>query len=124
VNLREKYHGKRLSTDEMAKASKEINDAIKELENIRYISGDDSLLLKWGGIKSFDYRNNPKAITLLDEYYDLGVSLSAMTQKNTERQKEIICELIDVTDGVIQNDWDGEYYTKEDAKEYIRGYSV
>lgn len=61
---------------------------------------------------------------LIDEYLDLGVSLSVMMQKDTPRQKEIILEIIDKFDGRIQNDWDGTDYTenKQAAKDYIINY--
>jgi hypothetical protein len=46
-----------------------------------------------------------------------------MAQKDTQRQKEIICELIDLCDGdTIYLDWDGEDVTKEKAKEYVLNY--
>ena len=55
--------------------------------------------------------------------YDLWISASAITQKNTDDHKEILCKLIDITDWYIQNDWDWDYYTKEQAKEYILTYN-
>lgn len=120
--LEKKYHGKRVTTDEYAKARTAIAKAINRLENIIMDTGPDHLLLKWGGLKSWDYEHNVKAQKLIREFQEHGMSLSAISQKNDKRQKEILLELVDITDGVIQNDWDGEYYTQEQAKEYLTGY--
>jgi len=50
--------------------------------------------------------------------------MSAMAQHNTPRQKDIICELIDLCDGdTIYLDWDGEDVSKEKAKEYVMNYN-
>ena len=122
MDVKEKYDGKLLSTDEVAIARAEIDKAIKKLESIRYTTGSDYLLVKWGTWKEWN-SENPKIKALLKEYEEIGQSLSAMSQKNTPRQIDILCEIVDLIDGVIQNDWDGEYYTKEQAKEYFRGYS-
>jgi len=45
-----------------------------------------------------------------------------MMQKDTERQKEILCEVIDIVPGKIYLEWDGEYVSKKKAKEYIMNY--
>lgn len=121
--LAKKYQGRKLSTDELAKARNEIKKAIAELEDINLESGDDYILLKWGTLKSWDLKSD-RALELLKEYNSLGSSASAMSQKDTPRQREIICELIDECDGLIQNDWDGDYYTKAEAKGYVRGYNA
>jgi len=78
----------------------------------------DYLLLKWGTLKAWQL-SGKYAEDLLAEYFELGVSWSAMRQNDTERQKEIICELIDLVDGEIQLDWTGEIVTKEQAKKYV-----
>lgn len=83
---------------------------------------ENYLLLKWGTLKGWDFSENEKGIALLREYFDIGSSYSAMAQKDTPRQKEIILELIDVCNGEIQNDWTGDIYTKEEAKKYILDY--
>lgn len=82
------------------------------------------LTLKWGTLKRWDFEGSEKAIKLLEEYNSLGASVSAMLQKDTPRQKEIICELIDICDDEngIYLDWDGKYVTKEEAKEYVKTY--
>ena len=119
--LKDKYDGKTLSTDEVAVARTEIRAAISELEDIDYTTGKDSLLLKWGTLKGYNL-NSKKAITLSEEYNKLGSSMSVIAQNDKPRQKEIILQIIDEIDGVIQNDWDGNYYTKQQAKDYILEY--
>lgn len=83
---------------------------------------DDYLLLKWGTLKAWRFKDNTQLHHLIEEYHDIGSSMSVMMQKDTPRQKEIILEIIDKFDGPIQNDWDGTEYTKEMAKDYIINY--
>lgn len=81
------------------------------------------LTLKWGTLKSWNFEGSDKGIELLKEYGSLGMSWGAATQRDTPRQKEIICELIDLCDGdTIYMDWDGEDVPKEKAKEYVMNY--
>jgi hypothetical protein len=82
----------------------------------------ESLLLKWGTLKGWDFGENQKAIDLFNRYVDLGASVSAMAQKDTPEQKQIICDLIDAVNGEIMNDWSGEVMTKEEAKKYVMEY--
>lgn len=49
-------------------------------------------------------------------------SLSAMSQRDTERQKVALCDLIDAINGTIRNDWSGEAMTKDEAKQYVMEY--
>jgi len=82
----------------------------------------DVLTLKWGTLKAWNFHSE-KALELLREYSDIGSSYSAMTQHDTPRQKEIICELID--EGNFEKvylDWDGKYISKEEAKKYVLTY--
>lgn len=79
------------------------------------------LLLKWGVPKGWNF-TDPECTALLQKYYDLGSSSSAMMQPNTDEHKKILCELIDKIDGTISNDWDGNDYTKEQAKKYVMEY--
>ena len=82
----------------------------------------DSLTLKWGTLKAWDFHSD-KAKALLKEYNEIGSSMSAMMQKDTPRQKEIICELID--EGNFKKvflDWDGKYISKKEAKKYVLEY--
>lgn len=84
---------------------------------------NDYLLLKWGTVKGWCLKNSPEAFEALQEYSKLGMSMSAMAQHDTDRQKELICEIIDKVNGEVQNDWTGEVYeNKEDAKKYVMEY--
>jgi len=79
------------------------------------------LTLKWGTLKAWSF-NSDKAKELLKEYGEIGRSMSAMMQKDTPRQKEIICELIDIGNfETVYLDWDGKDVSKEEAKKYIIG---
>lgn len=121
MDLKEKYHGKLLSTDEVADAKNAISKAIQELEGIELKAGPDYLLLKWGTLKGWDLSSD-KGKELLVKYHELGSSTSAMTQHDTPEQKQIICEMIDECFGTISSDWSGEYYTKQQAKDYVMDY--
>lgn len=83
----------------------------------------DQLLLKWGTLKAWRFESE-RGQELLREYHEIGSALGAMQQRDTPRQKEIICELIDICDGPVSNDWSGEDYTndREAAKEYVMTY--
>ena len=48
--------------------------------------------------------------------------MSAMMQRDTPEQKEIICKLIDLMPGEIYLAWDGKYVSKDDAKQYVLNY--
>jgi hypothetical protein len=122
-DLKQKYDGKTVSTDEYAEARTTIVNAIDELEKITMKTGPDYILLKWGSLKGWEM-NSEKGKQLGDEYLKHGRSMSAMAQKDDPRQKEIILEMIDECDGSIQNDWDGNHYTKQQAKDYITGYDT
>ena len=84
------------------------------------------LLLKWGTIKAWDFRGNKKLQELMEEYIKDGVSLSCALQKDTPKQKKLICQMIDLVDvienDVIENDWTGEKMSKKEAKEYVMNY--
>lgn len=83
---------------------------------------ENRLSLKWGTLKSWHF-DSEKGQGLLDEYGRIGSSMSAMTQKDTPRQKEIICELIDLCDAdTIYLEWDGVEVNKQDAKDYVLNY--
>lgn len=80
------------------------------------------LALKWGTLKSWKFHSE-EAIKLLNEYGELGMSMGAAQQKDTKRQKEIICELIDIGNfKQVFLDWDGKYISKKKAKEYVMNY--
>lgn len=80
------------------------------------------LTLKWGGLKSWHFEK-PEALKLLEEHEAIGMSMSAAMQKNTPRQKEIICALIDLCDeDMIYLHWDAKHVSKEEAKKYVMDY--
>lgn len=82
----------------------------------------DHLTLKWGTLKSWNFHSD-KALELLKEYRKIGSNISVMLQKDTPRQKQIICELIDECDAeYIWQDWDNRKMTKEEAKKYVLTY--
>lgn len=86
---------------------------------------EDYLLLKWGTLKGWCFKNSPEAFEAYKEYNSLGESMSAMAQKDTPRQKELILIMIDKVNGPISNDWTGEdYVDREQAKKYILEYNV
>lgn len=85
-------------------------------ENKDYIS------LKWGTLKSW-HLHSEKGLELLQKYHAIGSSLSAMTQRDTAEQKQLICEMIDECNAeTIFLDWDGEDVSKEKAKKYVMEY--
>ena len=78
------------------------------------------LILKWETLKSWDFTDSEKGGILLKEYRKIGESFSAMMNFDTPRQKEIICELIDLCDGdTIYLEWDGKELSKQEAKDYV-----
>jgi hypothetical protein len=81
----------------------------------------DSLSLKWGTLKSWDIHSETGK-ALLKRYCEIGASAGAATQRDTPEQQDIICQLIDGCAGDIFLEWDGEYVSKEKAKEYVRSY--
>lgn len=84
---------------------------------------EDYLVLKWGTLKEWNFHSK-KALKLLKEYGKIGSNFSAMLQKDTQRQKEIICELIDEGDfDKVFLDWEGKNISKEKAKKYVMSYN-
>lgn len=81
----------------------------------------DHLLLKWGTIKSW-HLHSEKGQALLKKYFELGSSMSAAMQHDTDEQKQLVCDMIDECNGEIQEDWGGEILSKEQAKEYVMSY--
>jgi len=84
----------------------------------------EMLTLKWGTLKCWNF-NSPKAKKLLREYMKIGQSVSAIMQNDTPRQKEIICQLIDIGEfETVCLDWEGIDVTKEEAKKYVLEYNT
>lgn len=81
----------------------------------------EHLLLKWGTLKGWEVETD-KSREALKRYMDDGMCASAMLQKDTQGQKQALCDLIDAIDGEITNDWSGETLSKEKAKEYVLEY--
>lgn len=82
----------------------------------------DELTLKWGTLKAWHFHSD-KARALLKEYGEIGSCVGAMQQRDTPRQKEIICELIDEGNFTrVFLDWDNKYVSKTAAKKYVMDY--
>ena len=71
-------------------------------------------------LKSWNIRSK-EGKKLLRAYYKHGVSMSCAMQKDSPKQKQIICDLIDIVHGKIYLEWDGKYVSKKKAKEYVLG---
>jgi hypothetical protein len=83
----------------------------------------ETLWLKWGTLKGWDFRPGGAAMTALAAYSDAGECASgAMMQEDTIEQIDALCAIVDAVDGEIRNDWTGEVMSKEEAKAYIRQY--
>lgn len=82
---------------------------------------DDYITLKWGTLKSWNITTK-KGTELLEKYWEIGSSISAIAQNDTDEQKQLICEMIDTVPGEIFLDWDGVYVSKEKAKQYVMNY--
>lgn len=83
------------------------------------------LLLKWGTVKGWDLTGDETAEAAAQKYLDTPHSPGAMTQVDDDNQKQLICALIDAVaagGGTITNDWSGEEYTAEAAKQYVLTY--
>jgi len=81
----------------------------------------DYINLKWGTLKAWRITSE-KGKELLQKWGDLGASCSAMNQKDTPEQKQLICQLIDEVPGEIYLDWDAKYVSKDEAKRYVMEY--
>lgn len=81
------------------------------------------ITLKWGTLKSWRL-NSEKGRELMRKYIEIGSSMSAMMQKDTPEQKQIICDLIDECNAPnIYLDWDDKDVSKEEAKKYVMEYA-
>ena len=86
------------------------------------MENNNHLTLKWGTLKSWNFKGIKEAEPLLKRYSEIGLSFSAMAQRDTTEQKEIICKLIDLIPGDIFLDWDGKYVSHDEAKKYVMEY--
>jgi len=84
----------------------------------------DSLLLKWGTVKGWDFEDvESEAWQLLKKYLN-NSSASCMLDHPNEDRKILLCQVIDKMEGEIQNDWTGEILTKDAAKDYVMSYDA
>ena len=81
----------------------------------------DYITLKWGSLKSWKVSSEADQ-ELMRQYINLGASMSAISQNDTDEQKNIICKLLENFNGEIWLDWTGEKVTSAKAIEYVRGY--
>lgn len=81
----------------------------------------DYIILKWGTLKGWGW-GSEKMKSLLEQYFAIGSSVSAIAQKDTPEQKDLICKMIDCMPGKVYLDWDGKYVTKKEAKKYVLEY--
>lgn len=80
------------------------------------------IILKWGTLKGWGNLTDEQTDTL-QRYADLGSSMSAMAQRDTDEQKRLLCEAINLfEDGQVFLDWDGIAVTKETGVKYIMEY--
>lgn len=90
--------------------------------NIEITGMENSLVLKWGTLKRWHF-DSERCQELMKEYTAIGSSVTAMGQKDTPRQKEIICELIDLCDSdTILLDFMDKHVSKKEAKDYVMNY--
>lgn len=83
----------------------------------------EEISLKWGTLKSWKLNEGSHTTVLMKQYLEESVSHSAMMQRDTDNQKQLIVKIIDAADtDKIYLDWDGEYVSKERAKEYVLNY--
>ena len=80
-----------------------------------------TLTLKWGTVKGWSGLDD-KAMTAMQKFTDLGMSMSAAAQDMTNAHKVALCEVIDCVDEPIYNGWSGEEMTRDQAKKYIKEY--
>lgn len=80
--------------------------------------GQDYLLLKFHKLKQWRV-STERAQQALQEYFDRGINPSLVLTHLTDRQKELLCNVIDECNGYIENDWTGKSMTKDEAKAYV-----
>lgn len=84
---------------------------------------NEYLLLKWGTLKGWsDLSGNQPAVDAFKRYHAEPTAYGAMQQRDSDAQKQALCDLIDAINGPITNDWTGEEMSKNDAKKYVLDY--
>jgi hypothetical protein len=81
----------------------------------------DYVTLKWGTVKSYSIQNEG-TWALMEKYLEAGTHQSAMAQRDTDDQKELLFQVLESIGEPVYLEWDGEYVSVEEAKEYIRNY--
>lgn len=79
-----------------------------------------SLLLKWGTLKGWS--DIPESNQDILRIFLEGASSSCAADRPDEERKHILIDLIQAHEGTIQNDWDGDFYTKDEAIDYVTNY--
>lgn len=82
----------------------------------------EHLYLKWGTLKGWNLEGNDAAWAAFQRYHEEPTAFGAMQQRDTDTQKQALCDLIDAMNGPIINDWSGETMTKDEAKAYVLEY--
>lgn len=72
-------------------------------------------------LKSWSIQNL-ETWTIMEKYFDLGTSMRAMAQHDTEEQQALLCQVIDSIGKPVYLERGGEYVSVEKAKDYIRNY--
>lgn len=83
--------------------------------------------LKWGSLKGWGGAEEGTPLrAAIERYHADPVSMSAMSQRDTDGQKQAVLDAIDAVyaaGGTASNDWDGTTYaTADEAKAYILNY--
>jgi hypothetical protein len=84
---------------------------------------DYYLLFKWGTLKGWNVPEG-KPLELLQKAM-IDAPISTMCDRPNDDRKKAMCELIDEMakyNASFANDWDGDKYDAEQAKEYILNY--
>jgi len=79
------------------------------------------ITLKWGTLKGWSNMTE-EGMVLLRRYHDLGASMSAMAQHDSDEQKQILVDLVSLPGMKIYLDWDGKYIDRGEAVKYITEY--
>lgn len=80
------------------------------------------LELKWGTVKSYDLTSNPTALKLMEEYFELDTYEPGPRRAETDKQKELLCRIIEAVGGNIYLSWDAKYASVQGAKDYVMNY--
>ena len=87
-------------------------------------SEPEYLVLKWGSLKAWNF-TQPKTCELLQRWASLGHTASAIAQRDTPEQKQLICELIDAGNfETVLLDWEDRQVSKQEAKDYVMNYGA